>query len=333
VLDEPTSSLDRADVPHLFALVRRLKSQGHAVVYISHFIEEVKAIADRFVVLRDGAHAGGGAADVSHAEIVAMMVGRPIADLFPRSARTRGEPILAVDRTEPDAASFTLHRGEILGIAGLVGAGRTTLLRAIFGLDTARRGRARVSTRPSGASPNDRWRAGVGFVSEDRKSEGLALSLSIADNVTLTRLDPFGPAGIVARRPQRETTEYWLSRLDVRRADPGQPAADLSGGNQQKLAIARLLHHDVDVLMLDEPTRGIDVASKAEIYALLDRLVAAAPGRPAKAVLVTSSYVPELLGLCDRIGVMYRGRLGAIRPAAEWTEQELLVAATGGAAS
>jgi ribose transport system ATP-binding protein len=325
VLDEPTSSLDREDAGRLFALIRRLRAQGHAVVYISHFIEEVQAIADRFVVLRDGRNAGGGA-DANHAAIVGMMVGRAVGDLYPRTARARGEALLAVDLTAGDAG-FTIHRGEIVGIAGLVGAGRTRLLRSIFGLAAVRRGEVTVSA--GAASPAERWRAGVGYVSEDRKGEGLALGLSIADNVTLTRLEPFGRAGLVARRPQRETTEHWLARMDVRRARPTQPASQLSGGNQQKLALARLLHHDVDVLILDEPTRGIDVGSKAEIYALLDRLVADRPGRRAKAALVVSSYVPELLGLCDRIAVMCRGRLGPFRLTADWTEHELMMAATG----
>ncbi len=324
VLDEPTSSLDRQDVERLFALIRRLRAQRHAVIYISHFLEEVTTIADRIVVLRDGRNAGESGAGAEHAAIAAMMVGRAVADLYPRSPRTRGEPLLTVDL--PDGAGFTLHRGEIVGIAGLVGAGRTRLLRTIFGLDRAP-GRATTTT----ASPGDRWRAGIGYVSEDRAQEGLALGLSIADNVTLTRLEPFGPAGTVARRPQRETTAHWLARLDVARAAPTQPVAQLSGGNQQKLALARLLHHDVDLLILDEPTRGIDVGSKAEIYALLDRLVSDTGTRGAKGALVVSSYLPELLGVCDRVAVMCRGRLGPFRAASGWTEHELVLAATGSA--
>ncbi len=334
VLDEPTSSLGREDVARLFDLVRRLKAQGHAIVYISHFIEEVTTIADRVVVLRDGRNAGGGdIATTTPDAIVAMMVGRQMDDLFPRSPRRRGDAILDVDRLEPGAATFTLHRGEILGIAGLIGAGRTRLLRTIFGLAPVRSGLVRVATF-SGASspsdrPSDRWNQRVGLLSEDRKAEGLALGLSVADNLTLTRLEAFGPAGFVSPTRQRAAASGWIGTLDIRCAGAGQTAGELSGGNQQKVALARLLHHDVDVLILDEPTRGIDVASKAQIYALIDALVADAPDRPAKAVLVVSSYLPELVGLCDRIAVMHRGTLGVPRDVSGLTERDLMMDATG----
>jgi len=172
----------------------------------------------------------------------------------------------------------------------------------------------------------------MGLLSEDRKSEGIALTLSVADNLTMTRLDPFGPGAIVVPSRQRDTAAQWIARLDVKCAGPGQAAAELSGGNQQKIAIARLLHHDVDVFILDEPTRGIDVASKAQIYRLIDALVADAGERRARAVLMVSSYLPELLGLCDRIAVMRRGRLEAPRPVAGLTEHDLMMQATGAAA-
>jgi ribose transport system ATP-binding protein len=334
VLDEPTSSLGRDDVAHLFALLRRLKAQGHAIVYISHFIEEVSTITDRFVVLRDGRNAGAGAtAGATHDAIVQLMVGTAPGDLFPRTPRRPGESLVDVSELEPGGASFSLHRGEIVGIAGLVGSGRTRLLRTLFGLEAVRRGRIRIglfSGGPQSEGPRARWRAGMGLLSEDRKSEGLALGLSIADNLTLTRLDPFGPGAIVLPARQRHTSAAWISRMDIKCAGPSQPAGELSGGNQQKIAFARLLHHDVDILVLDEPTRGIDVGSKAQIYRLIDELVADTRGRPAKAVLMVSSYLPELLGLCDRIAVMRRGRLQAARPAAGLTEHELMMEATGG---
>ncbi len=356
VLDEPTSSLGRDDVVRLFALVRRLKAQGHAIVYISHFIEEVKELADRFVVLRDGRNAGGG--DIQNAtsdSIVALMVGRQVEDLFPRSRRQRGDAILDVAHVEPGAATFKLHRGEIFGIAGLVGAGRTRLVRTIFGLEPIRSGRVRVATYSGAASPLERWADGAGLVSEDRKAEGLAAGLGVADNLTLTRLQPFGSFGVVWPARQRAAADRWISQLGIRCAGAAQPAMELSGGNQQKVALARLLHHDVDVLILDEPTRGIDVGSKAQIYALIDALVAdrlprrsseddarakaglsaggtevlrGDGGRP-KAVLIVSSYLPELLGLCDRIAVMRRGRLGPARPVSEVTEHSLMMEATG----
>src|SRR6187455_2222262 len=201
VLDEPTSSLGRVDVEHLFALLRRLKAQGHAIVYISHFIEEVKTITDRFEVLRDGRNAGGGAtADTANDAIVARMVGTAPDRMFPRSARTRQDAVLEVAALGPGSASFSLHRGEILGIAGLMGAGRTRLLRSIFGLEPVKSGRVRVGAYSGAGAPPDPWRAGMGLLSEDRKSEGLALGLSIADNLTMTRLDAFGRARSSSRR-------------------------------------------------------------------------------------------------------------------------------------
>ncbi len=332
VLDEPTSSLGRADVERLFALLRRLKEHGHAIVYISHFIEEVKTVADRFIVLRDGRNAGGGlTADATHDDIVALMVGRQVGDLFPRSPRHRGDAILEVSGLEPGSATFTLHRGEIFGIAGVLGSGRTRLLRAIFGLEPVRRGRVRVGVYSGAADPRDRWRQGLGLLSEDRKEEGLATALDIADNVTMTRLSPFGAAGLLWPSRQRAAAARWISELDIKCAGPVQKAGELSGGNQQKIAIARLLHHDVDVLILDEPTRGIDVGSKAQIYRLIDALVADAPQRKPRAVLMVSSYLPELLGLCDRIAVMKRGQLGEAVPAEALTEHDLMMAATVGA--
>ena len=334
VLDEPTSSLGREDVARLFELLRRLKAHGHAIVYISHFIEEVKEITDRFVVLRDGRNAGGGVTkDATNDAIVELMVGTMPDALFRRSARQIGEPVLDVSEVEPGSATFTLHRGEIFGIAGLVGSGRTRLLRTIFGLEPVRKGRVRVGValRPSRHRPEDSWRDGMGMLSEDRKNEGLAVALSVADNLTITTLDRFGPGPLSFPARQRKAAADWISRMDIRCAGPSQPVVELSGGNQQKVAIARLLHDGVDVLVLDEPTRGIDVGSKAQIYRLIDELVAQAPDRPAKAVLIVSSYLPELLGLCDRIAVMRRGQLAAPRPASALTERDLVMQATGAA--
>ena len=313
VLDEPTSTLGRRDVERLFALIARLKAAGHAIVYISHFIEEVREVCDRIVVLRDGRVAGGGPSTMAAAEIVKLMVGREVTDLFPRTPRQPGEAALEVAGKQPGSATFTLHKGEIVGIAGLVGAGRTDLLRAIF------------------TPPERRWRQGVGMVSEDRKGEGVALDLDIADNLTLTRLEGLGPASLVMPARQRAVTAKWIRDLSIKCVSPSQSVAQLSGGNQQKIAIGRLLHHDVDVLLLDEPTRGIDVGSKAQIYALIDALVATSQpgGKPPKAVLLVSSYLPELLGMCDRIAVMRRGQLGEPRPVHEWSEHLLMLAATG----
>lgn len=336
VLDEPTSSLTAADIRHLFDLVRRLKADGHAILYISHFLEEVRDITDRFTVLRDGRSVGEGRTpDTSIRSIIQMMVGREVKDLYPRSVRTTGETVLELKNLHgshgPRDASLQLRRGEVLGIAGLIGAGRTELLRTIFGLDQVRNGQLRIKTNSGPASPAQRWSQGVGMVSEDRKMEGLALSLSIAENLTLSSLKGMGPAGLVKPRRQDTATRHWVQRLAIKCRGPRQPVGALSGGNQQKVAIARLLHHEVDVLLLDEPTRGIDVGSKAQIYQLIDDLAVGDPsaGRAPCAVLMVSSYLPELLGICDRIAVMSRGVLGPARPVDELTEHDIMRKATG----
>jgi len=332
VLVEPTSSLSQEDARRLFERVALLKQQGHAIVYISHFLEEVKQVADRFVVLRDGRTVGGGAVAGARTEdVVSLMVGRQVEELFPRSAREPGESALELSDFGSSGASLTLRRGEVLGIAGLLGAGRSRLLRQIFGLEPVRSGTIRVAAFSGGYSPAARWRQGVGLLSEDRKGEGLALGLSIADNLTLSRLRGLGPAGLVFPRRQQAAALRWVQRLGIRCREASQAAGELSGGNQQKIALARLLHHDADVFLLDEPTRGIDVASKAEIYALVDALVGGREGRK-RAVLLVSSYLPELLGLSDRIAVMHRGKLSAARPAGTLDEHRLMLEAMGAAA-
>ncbi|MDQ3622205.1 MAG: sugar ABC transporter ATP-binding protein [Verrucomicrobiota bacterium] len=323
VLDEPTSSLARDDTERLFELVRRLKAQGLGIVHISHFLEEVRALSDRFTVLRDGRSAGSGeTATTSNEQIIGMMVGRSVEDLYPRSKRPVGAPILELSElagaVKPASASLTLHRGEVLGIAGLIGAGRTELLRAVFGLDPVRSGHLRVKAHVGPASPAQRWAQGVGMGSEDRKMEGLALSLSIADNLTLPGLGRF-----VDPAAQARASRTWIQKLGIRCIEPRQPVGHLSGGNQQKVAIARVLEHEADVLLLDEPTRGIDVGSKARIYQLIDELACAG-----KAVLIVSSYLPELLGVCDRIAVMCKGRLRPARSVDELDEHQIMMEAT-----
>jgi ribose transport system ATP-binding protein len=329
VLDEPTSSLSQADAQALFELVDQLKAEGHAIVYISHFLEEVRRVSDHFTVLRDGKSVGSGVtAGTSTDQIVQMMVGREVNDLYPRSKRTPGEVVLELSslsgKKKPRDASLSLHRGEVLGIAGLMGAGRTELLRAIFGLDPVRSGDVKLLAFHGNAAPSQRWHQGAGMLSEDRKREGLALGLSIADNLTLSRLEGLGPPGFIIPRQQRAAAQTWVERLGVRCRSPRQAVGTLSGGNQQKVAIARLLHHDVDVLLLDEPTRGIDVASKAQIYKLIDELASRG-----KAVLMVSSYLPELLGTCDRVAVMSRGVLGQARPVEQIDAHQIMLEATG----
>jgi ribose transport system ATP-binding protein len=328
VMDEPTSSLGAEDTRRLFDVIAQLQREGTAIVYISHFIEEVKAIAGRIVVLRDGRNVAELPRDAPAAAVVSSMVGGDVADLYPRSERSAGEPLLDLQHFGSAEATLTLHRGEIFGIAGLLGSGRTRLLRTLFGLEAVRRGRVTLGAWTGTPHPRSQWRHGMGMLSEDRKGEGLAGGLSIADNLTLSRLEEFGPAPFVLPRRQDAAVRKWTERLGIKAGGPRQPVSELSGGNQQKVALGRLLHHDVDVLVLDEPTRGIDVGSKAQIYALLDALVSAANPRP-RAVLLVSSYFPELIGLCDRIAVMRKGRLGPARPAAGLTEHQLVMDATG----
>jgi ribose transport system ATP-binding protein len=324
VLDEPTSSLTQQDVKRLFEIIGRLKKQGKAIVYISHFIEEVNQVADRVTVLRDGRVAGGtDTAEISTEKIIAMMVGRQVDELYPRTARNPGEVVLEVeDLAGTDklrSAGVQLRRGEVLGIAGLVGAGRTEFLRSIFGLDAVRGGKIRIGVYTGPASPVRRWAQGAGMVSEDRKVEGLATGLSIADNMTLSKMSfMVSPAG------QDRACEGLIRQLSIRCQNPRQRVADLSGGNQQKVAIARLLHHEVDVLLLDEPTRGIDVGSKAQIYKVIDELACRG-----KAILIVSSYLPELMGVCDRVAVMCRGKLGPVYRIEDVNEHKLMLEATG----
>ena len=336
VLDEPTASLTASDASRLFTAIDRLVAAGAAVLFISHHLEECRRVAGRFVVLRDGGSVGASKmTNANEADLIRLMVGRDVAELFPRIAHPIGAPVLEVQsvagRRLPIEASFSLRSGEILGIFGLVGSGRTEMLRVLFGLDPAIGGTVQGSFQGSllfGRSPRSSLAAGIGFVSEDRKEEGLALGLSIADNLTLSRLGPVSAAGLVDRGRQQAVAAMWMDRLRVKAAGPAQPIGQLSGGNQQKIAIGRLLHHEARILLLDEPTRGIDVGAKAHIYRLMSEL--AAEGR---ALVVVSSYIPELLGVCDTIAVMRRGQLTTPRPVATWNADSMLTAAMDGKAA
>jgi ribose transport system ATP-binding protein len=330
IMDEPTSSLAQADTENLFAVINRLRTRGVSVVYISHFLEECQRIAQRYTVLRDGESVGTGAMKAAKlGDIIRLMVGRDLAEIYPRMPHRLGAPVLEVRNLsatpKPHSVSFALREGEILGIAGLVGTGRTETLRALFGLNRIRdgivvvRGRERTHADPAG-----RLSDGIGLLSENRKEEGLMLNRALADNLTITRYSPVATAGFVSARRQRRTTEEWIDRLQIKARDAAQPIGELSGGNQQKVAIGRLLHHDTKMFLLDEPTRGIDVGSKAQIYRLIGELAA-----QGKAVVFVSSYLPELLGICDTIAVMCRGVLSEVKPAGEWTEHSIIATAVG----
>jgi len=337
LMDEPTSSFQRDDTERLFALVRRLASRGITVVYISHFLEEVREVADRYTVLREGRSVDTGfISNTGNDQLIAKMVGRPVAGFFPERSRGAGrqaEVALSVrDLAAPPAlehATFELRRGEIMGIAGLIGSGRTELIRTLFGLERATSGEIVVRGRllgTGGAGPALRLTEGFGYLSEDRKGEGLALQLSVADNITMTRLsDCTTGLGWIDLRRQSERAQHWIDALRIRARSPAQRVRALSGGNQQKVALGRLLHQDADILLLDEPTRGIDIASRQQVYEII-----AHSASEGKAVLMVSSDLPELFGVCDRLAVMRRGRLSEARPVGNWTPESILAAAIGG---
>jgi ribose transport system ATP-binding protein len=335
LMDEPTSSLQRDDVSRLFSLIRKLSAEGISVIYISHFLEEVRQICDRFTVLRDGRSvATGELTSTTDEELITKMVGRSAQNLFPRRSRrdsTSADNILEVSALAASPylkdASFELRRGEILGIAGLMGSGRTQLLRTIFGLDQAASGTISVNgktTSRGGGSPAMRLFQGLGYLSEDRKGEGLTLTLPVADNVTLTRFSSCSDWGWIDLGKQRRQTEKLITALKIKTRSVRQAVGALSGGNQQKVIVARLLHQDAEILLLDEPTRGIDIGSKAQVYETIAECAA-----QNKAVLMVSSYLPELFGICDRLAVMSRGRLSQVRPIDEWTPETVLQAAIG----
>ena len=329
ILDEPTSTLNSSEAARLFSVVRELTKSGIAVLYVSHFLEEVEQIAERYTVLRDGQFVQSGElASTTRDALVTLMAGREVRELFPRSPRTPGDVVLDLSEIAgkklPISASLSVRKGEVLGIAGLLGAGRSELLRAIFGLDEVKRGTLRVKTLVGPASPARRLAQGVGLLSEDRKGEGLAEAMTLSDNITLSKLDSLGSFGLVSPARRAAIASSFIERLGIRARGPEQLARDLSGGNQQKICFARLLHHELDVLLLDEPTRGVDVGSRADLYRIIDQLAARG-----NAVLMVSSYLPELLGICDRIAVMARGKLSSARPSSELTEHALLLEASG----
>ncbi|MBV9673187.1 MAG: sugar ABC transporter ATP-binding protein, partial [Verrucomicrobia bacterium] len=330
ILDEPTSSLSQKDTRHLFGVIRRLAATGVGIIYISHFLEEARELCQRFTILRDGATVATGAlAETERAAIIHYMIGRELKEIYPRVPHKIGKSVLEVEDLVPlnrkGPVSFSLHEGEIFGIAGLVGAGRTETLRSCFGLDQPRGGRIKVfGAESTHSNARFRLRQKCGMLSENRKEEGLMLQRDLADNLTITNFQRLGKFGFISRSRQLEQTVEWIKRLRIKAYNPRQRVEDLSGGNQQKVAVGRLLYHGAQILLLDEPTRGIDVGSKAQIYEIIGQLAAGSV-----AVLMTSSYLPELLGVCDTIGVMSRGALVEVRPASRWNETEIIQAAVG----
>jgi ribose transport system ATP-binding protein len=310
VMDEPTAALSDRETERLFEVVRQLRSEGLAIIYISHRMAEVYELADRLSVLRDGEYVGElKKADFSADKVIEMMVGRRLEDFYEHNQRTAGQVVLDVrdmhDGKRVKHASFQLRKGEVLGLAGLVGAGRTELARLIFGADKRKSGEVYLNSRKLRINqPQDAIRAEIGYVPEDRKLQGVFLQMSSAENITMNILGRCSVGGILNFSSLKERANAEVKAMRVRTASLASRAGGLSGGNQQKLLLARWLEINPQVLMLDEPTRGVDVGAKAEIYGLIQQLV-----EKGMAVLFISSELPEIVGVCDRVLVMREGEI------------------------
>jgi rhamnose transport system ATP-binding protein len=330
IMDEPTAALSGPEVERLFAVVRALQESGVAVLFISHRLDEIFAICDTVTVMRDGAVVHDAPiADMTTDEMVRRMVGRELSALFPKQEAQLGEPVLGVKRLTREGVffdvSFEVRAGEIVALAGLVGAGRSEVARAIFGIDRTDAGHVEVSGRrlPPGR-PLAAMRAGIAFVPEDRRMQGLVMDLSVARNATLTRLRALTRLGLIRAGAENRLAREWADRLRLKFHRLEDPVAFLSGGNQQKVVLAKWLATEPKLLILDEPTRGIDVGTKAEVHRLMGELA----GR-GLAVLMISSELPEVLGMADRVLVMHEGRLTSELSRDEADEERVIRAASG----
>lgn len=310
IMDEPTSSLTQREVEELFVIVRQLREAGTAILFISHRLEELFAIADRVTTLRDGAYVGTRPMEsVTSADLIQMMVGRNLSDLFPKQDVTPGSVALEVINLTVAGhfsdVTFTLRKGEIVGMAGLIGAGRTDVARALFGILPPTSGTIRIDGKPVKiSSPETAMALGIGFVPEDRKQHGLVLEFPISNNITLPRLPSFAKWGWLNSKSERVAAASGATQLEVKMTGIDQTAGQLSGGNQQKVVLAKWLATHPRILILDEPTRGIDVGTKAAVHRLMSELAA-----EGMAILMISSELPEVLGMSDRILVMREGHL------------------------
>jgi ribose transport system ATP-binding protein len=329
-MDEPTAALAEHEIKELFAAIRGLKQKGVSVVYISHRMEELFEIGDRVTVLRDGRSVGTfDVRETDKFELIRLMVNRDLTELFPKEHAERGAEVLRVEhlttRGGLDDVSFSLHKGEVLGVAGLLGAGRTELARAIFGLDKLERGTVYIKGKLRHiGSPRAAINLGVGFLTEDRKAQGLVLPLSVKDNLCLPSVDKFTSLGFVDAKRERRAAERYVKELRIRTPGLDQKVVYLSGGNQQKVVLSKWLCSEAEVFIFDEPTRGVDVGAKAEIYQLMNRLAASGV-----AIIMISSELPEILGMSDRILVMRGGRVACEFTAAEATQEKILGCALG----
>jgi ABC-type sugar transport system ATPase subunit len=325
IFDEPTTALSEAETKALLARIHGLRDEGHAVMYVTHHLEEMFEIGDRVTVLRDGGLVTcKPMSEFDHDSLIASMVGRQIDSLYPATKRSIGDVRLHVRGLQPAGAAapidFEVRAGEILGIAGLLGSGRSELLRAIFGADPVEGGHIEVDgERVRPGSPVRAVQAGLGLLTEDRKRLGLLLELSIRENASLAHIDEISRFWVVDRKKERSLVDQYLGGLKLRAGSWEQPVSSLSGGNQQKVLLARWLATNAKVLMFDEPTKGVDVGAKSEIYNVIGDLAAEGLG-----VIVVSSYLPEVLGLADRVLVMREGTVAGELPAAGATEEDVL---------
>jgi len=330
-MDEPSATLTEHELENLFNLIRSLKEQGVSIIYISHRLEEIFEIADRVTVLRDGQVVGTNHVhEVDRQAIIRMMVGRELKEKFPKRPVEFGPEALRVEHLSRDGVlhdiSFSVRRGEILGIAGLVGAGRTELARAIFGADRRDSGAIYVHGQwVRIRHPAEAIKHGLGLMTEDRKLQGLILGMVVRENNTLANLRAVSTLGFVNRRAEARATQGYVESLSIRTPSIEQVVRNLSGGNQQKVVLAKWLFTNSDILIFDEPTRGIDVGAKVEIYELMNELVA-----QGKAILMISSELPEVLGLSDRILVMHDGAVAGILNREEASQEKIMHLATGG---
>ena len=330
IMDEPTAALTEHEIKELFATIRSLKEKGVAIVYISHRMEELFEIGDRVTVLRDGRSVGTyDVPQMTKSELIRLMVNRELTDLFPKEKVARGPEVLRVEglstQTGLKDVTFSLHKGEVLGISGLLGAGRTELARAIFGLDKITSGTIYLegSSRKLD-SPRRAINAGIGFLTEDRKSQGLVLPLSVKENLCLSSVDKFSRWGVMNPKQEQQAGERYVKELRIRTPSLNQKVVFLSGGNQQKVVLSKWLCSEAEIFIFDEPTRGVDVGAKTEIYQLMNRLTASGV-----AIIMISSELLEVLGMSDRILVMRGGRVTGEFSAAEATQERILQCALG----
>lgn len=330
IMDEPTAPLTARETKNLFRIVKKLKESGVSIIYISHRLEEVLEMCDRATVMRDGCTIQElNIADVTMDEIIRLMVGRELKDKYPRIEKEIGEELFRVDNlcagSKVQNVSFSVRKGEVLCVGGLVGAGRTETVRAIFGLDAKTDGRVFIEGRECAIkNPKDAIRAGIGYVTEDRKGEGLILKLGVDENITLAALDGFRKGIHLNLGKEKNIVKEYVRKLNVKTPSIYQKVENLSGGNQQKVVLAKWLLSKCKVLILDEPTRGIDVGAKIEVYNLINELA-----REGKAILVITSEIPELLGICDRVVVMARGRMSGSLSREEADQESIMTLAVG----